>query len=271
MDGKIPVLSRLLIISLLFVLSGNAYSDRDYSPGDVIFISLDQSESLVDFYYEGNLITKVLKDDQSYLLFGVPYYTKKGKNQFIFESKKIIKEMSFNILKKKYPIQRIEIKKYKVKTEDEYKRISKERSQIIQAKKKMKHEFPDYKFIIPAQGPTSGTYGTVRYYNGKKGNYHNGYDIAAPLGTPIHAPSSGLVMLTGDYYYNGKFIMVNHGNNLISMFLHLDDIAVKKDDVIKKGQFIGTIGTTGLSTGPHLHWSVLLNNRYIDPLKLINN
>ena len=102
MDGKIPVLSRLLIISLLFVLSGNAYSDRDYSPGDVIFISLNQSESLVDFYYEGNLMTKVLKDDKSYLLFGVPYYTKKGKNQFIFESKKIIKEMSFNILKKKY-------------------------------------------------------------------------------------------------------------------------------------------------------------------------
>ena len=62
MDGKIPVLSRLLIISLLFVLSGNAYSDRDYSPGDVIFISLNQSESLVDFYYKGNLITKVLKD-----------------------------------------------------------------------------------------------------------------------------------------------------------------------------------------------------------------
>ena len=59
MDGKIPVLSRLLIISLLFVLSGNAYSDRGYSPGDVIFISLNQSESLVDFYYEGNLITKL--------------------------------------------------------------------------------------------------------------------------------------------------------------------------------------------------------------------
>ena len=126
-------------------------------------------------------------------------------------------------------------------------------------------------FIIPAQGPTSGTYGTVRYYNGKKGNYHNGHDIAAPLGTHIHAPSSGVVMLTGDYYYNGKFIMVNHGNNLISMFLHLDDIAIKKDDEIIKGQFIGTIGTTGLSTGPHLHWSVLLNNSYIDPLKLINN
>ena len=271
MVGKILVLSRLLIISFLIILSGNAYSARDFSPGDVVFISLDESESLMDFYYKGNLITKVLKNDRPYLLFGIPYYTKKGENQFIFENKKIIKKMTFNILKKKYPIQRIEIKKFKVKTKDEYKRIAKERSQIIQAKKEMYDKFPDYKFIIPAQGPTSGTYGTVRYYNGKKGNYHNGYDIAADLGTPIYAPSSGIVMLTGNYYYNGKFIMVNHGNNLISMFLHLDDIAVKKDDIIEKGQFIGNIGTTGLSTGPHLHWSVILNNSYIDPLNLINN
>tara|TARA_Y100000389_G_scaffold60973_1_gene57088 strand:+ start:198 stop:1013 length:816 start_codon:yes stop_codon:yes gene_type:complete len=271
MDGKILVLSRLLTISLLFVLSGNAYSDREYSPGDVVFISLEHSESLVDFYYKGNLVTKVLKDNKHYLLFGIPYYTKNGANQFIFKGKRIIKKMTFNISKKKYPIQRIEIKKFKVKTENEYKRIAKERSQIIQAKKEMYDNFPDYMFIIPAQGPTSGTYGTVRYYNGKKGNYHNGHDIAAALGTPIYSPSSGIVIITGNYYYNGKFIMINHGNNLISMFLHLNDIAVKKDDVINKGQFIGTIGTTGLSTGPHLHWSVLLNNSYIDPLKLINN
>ena len=271
MDGKILVISRLLIISVLLVLSGNAYPDRDYSPGDVIFISLNQNESLLDFYYRGNLMTKVSKDDKYYLLFGVPYDMKKGENQFIFESKKIIKKITFNILKKKYPIQKIEIKKFKVKTQDEYKRISKERAEIIQAKKKIYAKFPDYMFIIPAQGPISGTYGTVRYYNGKKGNYHNGHDIAAAIGTPIYAPSSGIVMLTGDYYYNGKFVMVNHGNNLISMFLHLNDIKVKKDDVIKKGQIIGTVGTTGLSTGPHLHWSVLLNNSYIDPLKLINN
>ena len=78
-------------------------------------------------------------------------------------------------------------------------------------------------------------------------------------------------MLTGNYYYNGKFIMVNHGNNLISIFLHLDKILVKKNDIIEKGQVLGAIGSTGLSTGPHLHWSVLLNNSYIDPLELVNN
>ena len=271
MDGRIPILSRLLTLPLLLILSVNSYSDTDYNPGDVVFISLNENESSIDFYYNRNLTTKVLKDNRPYLLFGIPYYTKEGKNEFIFKSEKIIKKVTLNILRKKYPIQKIEIKKFKTKTEDEYKRIVKERALMVKAKQQTYNKYPDYMFTMPAAGPTSGTYGTIRYYNGKKGNYHNGYDIAADLGTPVYAPSSGIVTLTGDYYYNGKFIMVNHGNNLISIFLHLDEIAVKKDDIIEKGQIIGTIGSTGLSTGPHLHWSVMLNNSYINPLKMINN
>ena len=271
MDGRIPILSRLLILLILVIFSVNTYSDRDYNPGDVVFISLNENERLVNFYYNKNLATKILKDNKPYLLFGVPYYTKEGKNEFIFNSENITKRVTLNILRKKYPIQKIEIKKFKTKTEDEYKRIAKEREQMIKAKKQTYNKFPDYKFSMPAVGPTSGIYGTVRYYNGKKGSYHNGYDIAADLGTPVYAPSSGKVMLTGNYYFNGKFIMINHGNNLISLFLHLDEIAVKNDDIVDKGQILGAIGSTGLSTGPHLHWSVMLNNSYIDPLKLINN
>ena len=124
---------------------------------------------------------------------------------------------------------------------------------------------------MPAVGITSGVYGTERYYNGEKGRFHNGHDIAAEIGSYIFSPSSGKVMLTGDYYYNGKFVMINHGNNLISMFLHMDDISVSNDDIVRKGQKIGTIGNTGLSTGPHLHWSLIANNEYIDPLVLIEN
>ena len=271
MDGRITILSRLLILPLLFIFSVNTYSDTDYNPGDVVFISLSENESSMNFYHNRNLTTKVLKDNRPYLLFGIPYYTKEGKNEFIFKSENILKKVTLNILRKKYPIQKIEIKKFKTKTEDEYKRIANERALMIKAKKQTYNKFPDYMFTMPAVGPTSGTYGTIRYYNGKKGNYHNGHDIAAEIGTPVYAPSSGVVMLTGNFYYNGKFIMVNHGNNLISIFLHLDEIAVKKDDILEKGQVIGAIGSTGLSTGPHLHWSVMLNNSYIDPLKLIDN
>ena len=112
-------------------------------------------------------------------------------------------------------------------------------------------------------------FGTQRYYNGIKGKFHNGHDIAAQIGTPIIAPSYGKVMLIGDYYFNGKFVMINHGYNLISMFLHMNKIQVEKGQLVKKGEIIGTVGNTGMSTGPHLHWSVLTNNEYIDPLILV--
>ena len=115
MDGKIPILSRLLILSLLFFFFANSYADTDYNPGDVVFISLNENESSMNFYYNRNLATKVLKDNRHYLLFGIPYYTKEGKNEFIFKSEKIIKKVSLNILRKKYPIQKIEIKKFKTK------------------------------------------------------------------------------------------------------------------------------------------------------------
>ena len=203
MDGKIPISSRLLILSILFIFSVNTYSDTDYNPGDVVFISLNQNENSLNFYYNSNLITKILKDNRPYLLFGIPCYAKEGKNEFIFKSKDIVKKVTLSIIRKKYPIQNIEIKKFKSKTEDEFKRIAKERALMIKAKKQTYSKFPDYMFTMPAVGPTSGTYGTVRYYNGKKGNYHNGYDIAADLGTPVYAPSSGIVTLTGNFYYNG--------------------------------------------------------------------
>jgi hypothetical protein len=101
MDGRIPILSRLLILPILFIFSEYTYSDTDYNPGEVVFISLNENESSMNFYYNKNLTTKVLKDNKPYLLFGIPYYTKEGKNEFIFKSERIIKKVTLNILKKK--------------------------------------------------------------------------------------------------------------------------------------------------------------------------
>ena len=88
--------------------------------------------------------------------------------------------------------------------------------------KKIKYKnYPDINFIIPVEGIVTGIYGTQRYYNGKKGNYHNGHDIAADTGTPIISPSSGKVILVGDYYYNGKFVMNFSSSNGIPSSLRL--------------------------------------------------
>ena len=271
MAGKIKISYNLFVFLILIIFSNNLYSDGKFYAGNIVYLPLSQNERNDDFYYKNRLITKIQKKYQNYLLFGIPYHTKEGFNEYIFQSNDKTKTIGLKISKKEYATQNINIKKYKTKTEKELKRISTERNKIINAKSKRYDKYPDINFIMPAKGITSGVYGTERYYNGKKGRFHNGHDIAAEIGTEIVAPSAGKIMLTGDYYYNGRFVMINHGNNLISMFLHMDNISVSKNQIVKKGQKLGTIGNTGLSTGPHLHWTVIANNEYIDPIILVNN
>ncbi len=212
-----------------------------------------------------------MNDNQLHLLFGIPYDTPSGFNEFIFDSDINQKIFRIDIQKKEYATQNIKINKFKKKTKKELDRIYRESKEMSLARKIKYNHYPDINFIIPVEGIVTGVFGTQRFYNGEKGKYHNGHDIAAKTGTPIFAPSSGKVILTGHYYYNGKFVMMNHGNNLISIFLHMDTINVQEGIVLKKGDLLGTVGSTGLSTGPHLHWSVTLNNTYIDPLELVNN
>ena len=247
------------------------HADQQLYPGDVILVPLQNSEMNSEFYYNENLVTIVRENNKSYLLFGIPYNSSAGTNSFVFNAQAYKKIITLNIEQNKFGTQNIKINKYKKKSQKLLDRIYSEKTEIMKAKKIKYNHYPDINFMIPVEGIVTGVYGTQRYYNGKKGNYHNGHDIAAETGTPIYSPSSGKVILTGDYYYNGRFVMINHGNNLISIFLHMDDIYVSEGEIINKGEPIGTVGNTGLSTGPHLHWSVLLNNTYIDPIGLVKN
>lgn len=123
-------------------------------------------------------------------------------------------------------------------------------------------------FLWPARGRVSGAFGAQRVYNGEKGSYHSGEDVAVPTGTPIRAPADGVVILaaTGDpFTLEGHLLMVAHGMGLDSAFLHLSHIDVKVGDVVKQGQIIGESGITGRATGPHLHWALTWRGERIDP------
>jgi biotin carboxyl carrier protein len=123
-------------------------------------------------------------------------------------------------------------------------------------------------FVWPMIGRVSGAFGAQRVYNGEKGSYHTGEDIAVPIGTPVRAPADGVVILaaTGDpFTLEGHLLMVAHGMGLDSAFLHLSHIDVKVGDVVKQGQVIGESGMTGRATGPHLHWALTWRGERIDP------
>ncbi|MCH9852022.1 MAG: M23 family metallopeptidase [Alphaproteobacteria bacterium] len=128
----------------------------------------------------------------------------------------------------------------------------------------------DTKFIWPLKGRITGRYGSQRILNGQQRSPHWGIDIAAKKGTPIIAPANGIVKLVHpDMYFSGKTIMIDHGHGLVSSFLHLHKIYVNHGAYVKRGQEIGSVGSSGRSTGPHLDWRVSWYNQRIDAATLV--
>ena len=118
---------------------------------------------------------------------------------------------------------------------------------------------------LPTQGRRSSEFGYRRVFNGKPRNPHSGIDIAAPTGTRVVAPLAGRVADVGDYFFNGKTVWLDHGGGLLSMMCHMSRITVQEGDVLAVGDKLGEVGSTGRSTGPHLHWTVSLNQASVDP------
>ena len=212
------------------------------------------------------LVTSNLKS--WYAVIGLPLNTKPGRYQLNVTMGNKSKVFNFRVKNKKYPEQRIVIEdkgKVELNPEDEARAV-REIATIKQLKLHWRDaQDTDLSFIIPAEGRLSGNFGLRRIFNGQPRSPHAGLDVAVARGTPIMSSAPGTVLAVNDYFFNGKTIFVDHGNGLITMYCHLDQFDVKNGDAVSKGQQLGLSGMTGRATGPHLHWSVILNGAMVDP------
>jgi murein DD-endopeptidase MepM/ murein hydrolase activator NlpD len=182
--------------------------------------------------------------------------------------------LAFDVGAKHYPEQRITLKdssKVTLSDEDAARAIA-EIAAIGELKRHWREttgddasERTDSNFQLPAKGRLASRFGLRRIFNGETRAPHSGLDLAVGRGTPIVASALGQVLAVGDYFFNGKTVFVDHGNGLISMYCHLDRIDVATGDRVGRGQRIGLSGMSGRASGPHLHWSVILNGAMVDP------
>jgi murein DD-endopeptidase MepM/ murein hydrolase activator NlpD len=124
-------------------------------------------------------------------------------------------------------------------------------------------------FLRPVRHSANSAFGTRSVFNTELRNIHSGADFASPPGTPVKAPGAGDVVLARDLYFSGNSVVIDHGNGVISLLAHLSSIDVAAGDVVRAGTIVGRVGATGRVTGPHLHWSVRLNDARVDPLSLL--
>ena len=178
------------------------------------------------------------------------------------------------IYKRKYQIQRIDgLDEKKVTPPEEvYNRIKEENNRIGKARSKNSDlVFFKNQFIMPVKGIVTGVYGSQRILNGKPKWPHYGIDIAAEKGTKIKSSGSGVVtMAEDDLYYTGGTIIMDHGHGISTIYSHLEEVMVNVGDEIKQGNVIGTVGSTGRSTGPHLDFRVNWFQTRLDPMTILN-
>jgi murein DD-endopeptidase MepM/ murein hydrolase activator NlpD len=266
MDCKIIYRLFFLIILLLTTSSKAVEFDGKFLQGHFIIGSTDPSAKIIIDKKE----VKVSKD--GFFVFGIDRdrkfdliitKVKDGKKE------KIVKK----ILKREYNIQRIDgLEESKVTPpESVYKRIKEENNKIGKARAiDSDLLFFKDKFIMPVEGIISGVYGSQRILNGKPRWPHYGIDIAAKKGTMIKSSGSGTVtMAEDDLYYTGGTIIMDHGHGISTIYSHLESVMVSVGDKINKGDIIGTVGSTGRSTGPHLDFRVNWFQTRLDPMSVI--
>ncbi len=241
-------------------------------PGGIAWVPLhDRGNTPPSIVYQQQRVV-VLREGQHWVaVVGIPLTAKLGSHQV--ENRQTGERYTFQVTDKKYKVQHLKIKNKRQVNPypEDVQRIQREAERIKQvwATPWRPTSVSPLPLMQPVQGRFSGFFGARRIINGQPRKPHTGVDIAAPKGASVFAAGEGIVVDTGDYFFTGNTIFIDHGQGVVTMYCHLDSMIVIPNQTVTKGQVIGTVGKTGRVTGPHLHWSVSLNNTMVEPMSVI--
>ena len=211
-------------------------------------------------------------------LVGLALSTVPGSAQVTVQRATGMQILPFAVRPKQYLVQKLRVAPGQVNlSPDDQARTDRERAHIAKVMATFSEPLPRttesgaLRMQAPVAGRRSSSFGLRRVFNGESRSPHSGMDIAAVRGTPVLAPLPGRVIDTGNYFFSGNAVWLDHGGGLMSMMGHLSAIDAKPGDLVQAGDRLGAVGATGRATGPHLHWGVLLNRCMVDPALFLSN
>jgi murein DD-endopeptidase MepM/ murein hydrolase activator NlpD len=255
-------------------------------PGGIAIVELGPADAIPDEVFFNQHRAPVLQVDQDWVaIIGIPLDTTPGPQAAVLVPARApdaaahgstaaapAGSLKFTVADAKYDEQRLQVKnKHHVNPDaQDMTRIERERVRIDAALGTYTaYRVPEFHMLPPVAGERSSSFGLRRFFNGEARNPHSGMDIAAPAGTPILAPAAGRVLDTGDFFFNGNTVFLDHGEGVVTIYCHLSRIDVKPGQEVATGEILGLVGATGRVTGPHLHFGVAINRAMVDPALLL--
>ena len=268
---------RLFLSSLVIVLFSlpvlGAQVEFKIKPGEVRWLEFPVPKSGAKLFCRDSEVKFIRKGQTGYAFITESYFSDfKGFTCKIMANSEIYAEINVRVEERIYPAEKLKVDPKKIKLSDkDQKRVAEEQAILNKVYASSSNDFYFTKpFMQPMTSLITSMYGTRRVYNKEKKGQHLGTDYRAAIGDKVPAANAGKIVFSGDLFYTGWTVIIDHGLDIFTVYGHLSKTEVVEGQAVQRGELIGLSGNTGRSSGPHLHWGVKVQGQYIDGLVLID-
>ena len=246
-------------------------SPKKIGPGDLLLITVKNTNAPVEGTFDSKKIYFNSSQNGYKAVVGIDLLSEPGKYKLEITTNGTTMHRIVTVSKKKYPVQQLTLPKGMVELSPENEaRAEREQNKVASIWPNQSDRIWSGNFTNPREGEIVTKFGVKRFLNHIPKSPHTGVDVAAKEGDDVIAPNSGIVVLVDDLFFTGNSIVLDHGQGIFTMFFHLSKVLVQPGQQVKKGDVIGLVGSTGRSTGAHLHWGARVQGARVDPLELIH-